>query len=251
MEFVQFRCGTFARRTSEALLICAEQLFPPGAQLTLLSVNTTCCGATSKLAAPVLSAPESMLIAKLVAFCRPPLPLAKYCCHVLAIVVDLSLGHAKIFGVFSSFCRNEYSTHAAPGLRGSPGSGRVPSCGSRGVPGVPSYTRHGTLTLSPSFTQTRTPSVICFKLLTQVVRLARSFAFANAGNSSAAKMAMMAITTSNSIRVNARFSLRFRIIQIRVGFRSEYGTSFGRMSNPTFIPFQKKKALFRAPSKKT
>jgi hypothetical protein len=36
------------------------------------------------------------------------------------------------------------------------------------------------------------------------VRKAFSFAFASAGNSIAAKIAIMAITTSNSIKVNAR-----------------------------------------------
>jgi len=39
----------------------------------------------------------------------------------------------------------------------------------------------------------------------QVVRLAFSFALAKAGRSMAAKMAMMAMTTSNSIKVNPRF----------------------------------------------
>jgi len=36
----------------------------------------------------------------------------------------------------------------------------------------------------------------------QEIRLARSLAFARAGNNIAAKMAIMAITTSNSIKVN-------------------------------------------------
>src|SRR6266550_7698141 len=39
-----------------------------------------------------------------------------------------------------------------------------------------------------------------------VVRSARCFAFANAGSNMAARMAMIAMTTSNSINVNARAS---------------------------------------------
>src|SRR2546428_12040078 len=41
-------------------------------------------------------------------------------------------------------------------------------------------------------------------LLLQFARLARSRALDNAGNRSAARIAMMAMTTSNSINVNAR-----------------------------------------------
>src|SRR5258708_37030339 len=41
----------------------------------------------------------------------------------------------------------------------------------------------------------------CFRLLMQFVRLARSFAFAKAGKSIAARIAIMAMTTSNSISV--------------------------------------------------
>src|SRR5882762_6921065 len=42
---------------------------------------------------------------------------------------------------------------------------------------------------------------ICFVLLRQAVANARSFALLNAGSSMAARMAMIAMTTSNSIRV--------------------------------------------------
>lgn len=43
----------------------------------------------------------------------------------------------------------------------------------------------------------------CFRLFMQTVRLAFSLALAKAGNSIAARIAMIAITTSNSIKVNA------------------------------------------------
>src|ERR1700692_1648173 len=43
----------------------------------------------------------------------------------------------------------------------------------------------------------------CFWLLWQLASVALSLALANAGKSIAAKMAIMAMTTSNSIKVNA------------------------------------------------
>ena len=45
---------------------------------------------------------------------------------------------------------------------------------------------------------------ICLQLLLQAVRLDFSFAWLRAGSSIAAKIAMMAITTSSSIKVKAR-----------------------------------------------
>src|ERR1035441_2395160 len=48
------------------------------------------------------------------------------------------------------------------------------------------------------------PVPSCFRLFMQAIRLAFSFALARAGSSSAAKIAMMAITTNSSIRVKAR-----------------------------------------------
>src|SRR5437773_7066892 len=44
---------------------------------------------------------------------------------------------------------------------------------------------------------------ICFWLFMQAVRCAFALDFANAGSNSAARIAMMAMTTSNSISVNA------------------------------------------------
>ena len=46
------------------------------------------------------------------------------------------------------------------------------------------------------------PKTTCFKLLKHWMRLALFLAAAKAGSNIAAKMAMMAMTTSNSIRVN-------------------------------------------------
>src|SRR5436190_1723164 len=45
--------------------------------------------------------------------------------------------------------------------------------------------------------------VDCLRLFMQLVRLARSFALASAGSSIAARIAMMAMTTSSSMSVNA------------------------------------------------
>src|SRR5438874_1324857 len=62
--------------------------------------------------------------------------------------------------------------------------------------------------LSPlSFDHIRNPRLICFKSFTQVIRLALALAVANAGSSRPAKMAMMAMTTSNSMSVNATVPL--------------------------------------------
>ena len=52
--------------------------------------------------------------------------------------------------------------------------------------------------------------VTCFRLPMQRIRTARSFALESAGSNIAARMAMIAITTSSSIRVNAPISLQSR-----------------------------------------
>ena len=46
-------------------------------------------------------------------------------------------------------------------------------------------------------------SVSCFRLLVQPIMRAFSFALESAGNNIPARIAMMAMTTSNSINVNA------------------------------------------------
>src|SRR5436305_14923565 len=65
--------------------------------------------------------------------------------------------------------------------------------------------------LSPlSCDQIRKPRLICFKAFRQVMRLALALARASAGSRRPAKIAMMAMTTSNSISVNAEnFNLKF------------------------------------------
>ena len=51
------------------------------------------------------------------------------------------------------------------------------------------------------------PSVNCFKLAAHAIRRALDFAPASAGSNKAAKMAIMAMTTSNSIKVKADLPL--------------------------------------------
>ncbi len=54
-----------------------------------------------------------------------------------------------------------------------------------------------------SFAQIRNARAVCLKLFVHEIFRALSFALANAGRSKPAKMAMMAITTNNSMSVNA------------------------------------------------
>src|SRR6267143_5775626 len=66
--------------------------------------------------------------------------------------------------------------------------------------------------LSPlSFAQIRNATLVCLKLFKQAMRLALALARASAGSRRPAKIAIMAITTSNSMRVNAEV-LRFDLI---------------------------------------
>ena len=64
--------------------------------------------------------------------------------------------------------------------------------------------------LSPAYMWT--PRLICFKLFKQVVRFAFAFALDRTGINKAARMAMMAMTTSNSIRVNPFVALKLILI---------------------------------------
>src|SRR5882762_4451796 len=50
----------------------------------------------------------------------------------------------------------------------------------------------------------RLPSCICFSSLRQAMRFPRSLALARAGSNMAARIAMIAITTNSSIKVNAQ-----------------------------------------------
>src|SRR2546422_2817532 len=75
-----------------------------------------------------------------------------------------------------------------------------------------------------SSAQVRKDRPICLRLLVQLMRWARALARASAGNNMAAKMAMMAMTTNNSIRVNALTHLRRFFINF-VGFVLSLGDS--------------------------
>jgi hypothetical protein len=57
--------------------------------------------------------------------------------------------------------------------------------------------------LSPAYIVTAKP--ICFVLLIQAIAFALSFALLNAGSNMAARIAIIAITTSSSISVKAAF----------------------------------------------
>src|SRR5438477_3946460 len=70
------------------------------------------------------------------------------------------------------------------------------------LPPLVKETLHGYL--SPlSFAQIRNARPVCLRLFKHAIRLALALARASAGRSSPAKMAMMAITSSNSTNVNA------------------------------------------------
>ena len=60
------------------------------------------------------------------------------------------------------------------------------------------------------------PKPICLRLFTQAIRSARSLALLKAGSSSAARIAMIAITTSSSISVKAAFAGRSSTVRARL-----------------------------------
>src|SRR5258706_15473426 len=94
---------------------------------------------------------------------------------------------------------------------------------------------------------------ICFVLLRQPAPNARSFALLNAGSSIAARMAMMAMTTSNSIRVNPHpgFDLLIRIPAL-VFILIFLKMNFGRSGFPAPLPPNQAphKAILRCPDQK-
>jgi transcription initiation factor TFIID subunit TAF12 len=65
---------------------------------------------------------------------------------------------------------------------------------------------------SPAYTDIAIPN--CFKLFKQETRLPCSLALLNAGSSSAAKIAMTAMTTSSSISVKAPLLCRDKVQRI-------------------------------------
>src|SRR5436190_12297754 len=78
---------------------------------------------------------------------------------------------------------------------------------------------------------------ICFKLPMQVVRIALSLALDNAGKSIAARMAMIAITTSNSINVKPALSDNAAVLikpaRVRAGARLARTDAWCRHSEST------------------
>src|SRR5260221_3542494 len=120
-------------------------------------------------------------------------PAVSYQALTLAAV---SLGQARILGELNSLVAVMQMRLFARQVGGFPGVIMAPSaaggCG----------TNHGNL--SPwSWLHMRRAKPICLRLLTQLIRWARAFALAKAGRSSPARIAIIAITTSSSIRVKA------------------------------------------------
>src|SRR6266576_319645 len=74
------------------------------------------------------------------------------------------------------------------------------------------------------------PRPICFRLLAQLMRKARSLAFDNAGNNIAARMAMMAMTTSSSINVNPACGRRENLQRFMRNFDLQLWTHIGAMN---------------------
>src|SRR5713226_6860934 len=106
---------------------------------------------------------------------RPPATLA------------LSLLHFKMSGVLNSLAHARKSSTQ------------------KGLPWLPPLvTETDQGNLSPlSLAQTRRPKPTCFSLLIQSRRLAFAFDLASAGRSNPARMAMIAMTTNNSMSVKA------------------------------------------------
>src|SRR4051812_20106452 len=101
-----------------------------------------------------------------------------------------SVGQRRIAGALSSFdARRKLSVQS------------FQSAGSVPVPPSATESCHGYLSLwSPD--HILSARYICFRLFTQAILLAFAFAEASAGNRSPARIAMIAITTNNSISVN-------------------------------------------------
>src|SRR5688500_6107021 len=75
--------------------------------------------------------------------------------------------------------------------------------------------------------------LICFMLFRQYILCPFAFAFASAGKSMPARMAMIAMTTSNSIRVKA--ANRFSDFFVRITWVPSYINSLNRC-HPGFSP---------------
>src|ERR1035437_6958784 len=117
---------------------------------------------------------------------------------------SISAGQKRIFGVDSSFDmqRNTWYRYCGPALQPE-----APPASLAAVVVPPPATFMGLLP-SLSIAQVRKARPTCLRLLVQLMRWAFALARARAGSNRAAKMAMMAITTNNSIRVKAPIFLR-------------------------------------------
>src|SRR6266702_7661873 len=115
----------------------------------------------------------------------------------------LSLLHFKMTGVLNSL------EHA------------LKSSTQKGLPRLPALvTETDQGNLSPlSLAQTRRPKPTCFSLLMQSRRLAFALALASAGRSNPARMAMIAMTTNNSMSVKARHDC---FVFIKNNFKNDF-----------------------------
>ena len=78
----------------------------------------------------------------------------------------------------------------------------------------------------------------CLRLLQQLTCFALSFARLIAGRSSAARIAMITITISNSTSVNASHWQRFRLLGMVIDLRSiqiGYATTLGRIDTASIV----------------
>src|SRR6266849_8567169 len=115
----------------------------------------------------------------------------------------LSLLHFKMTGVLNSLEHD------------------LKSSTQKGLPRLPALvTETDQGNLSPlSLAQTRRPKLTCFSLAMQSMRFAFALALASAGRSNPARMAMIAMTTNNSMSVKAR---RNGFAFIKNNFRNDF-----------------------------
>src|ERR1051326_5492180 len=114
-------------------------------------------------------------------------------------------GQKITFGVLNSFDIDMKKSKTPRAVVGTADTVLVPTASEK--PPLAVDTRMGKA--SPlSKAQVLKDNPTCLRLLVQLIRCARALARANAGSNIAARMAIMAITTSNSINVNAPIFLR-------------------------------------------
>src|ERR1017187_9736413 len=120
-----------------------------------------------------------------------------------------SAGQKRIFGVLSSLERHRNILHT-PWLAVCV----LPTVLSPTSVEAPPEAEASDIGLFPSLSipKVRKERPTCLRLLVQLMRCALALARARAGSNKAARMAMMAITTNNSIRVKAPIFLRMFFI---------------------------------------